>query len=572
MHSPSIPRAICLDITDAIGTRMRCRTVHLSLNEDQPCPLHIGHAQIFYQRFSQNLNLFHPNHTPPIKQIFKINAYRRDCSFALCFAEKPFSGCAYHQPMWPRLSQSIDPSRQQYTHLYSTHSPTLSCPYSKISVSYAQFPSIRYTMHHLCSSVFVIDQIWQDFFPFSHNNTLYYRDFRSSGAHVFQSSSMFCQMTNRTIAADLARLYSSQYVTTSVTSAEIFQSETQATFDLFVASITNDLLSTLRSIRDINHVNALFAGQYNNYCPTGWILSWLTDVEFLIPIPLTYSGCICSRSSTCAQQATMYDTYSRTGIYGVSGLYTGCSVTEAILQSTLECFYSQTCLGKSSIDVNVLDQSLLVRFSVRSTDQELVNYLMVERWNFSSSFDSYYRKCHPEQCTYTEVTRNDAINVVTTLFGLIRSGEQWESKWKRSPVVANDRLYRRGSISSLSSAVHDGCPRTHRCKCSCLLFPAQWLRMRNLGSDVSVRLSIGSRDLTMLGGKNSLFFFQIWRKGETRLTFLANMSDQPMIADQTSFRPVRVDDESRRRFCARHRKHVLLVIAIIVSSLVVLVM
>ena len=157
------------------------------------------------------------------------------------------------------------------------------------------------------------------------------------------------------------------------------------------------------------------------------VLSWLTDVEFLITIPLTYSGCICSRSSTCAQQANMYNGYSKTAIYVVPGLYTGCSVTEAILQSTLECFYNQTCLGhfrsylfgNSSIDVNILDRSSLVRFSVQSTVQELVNNLMLEQWDFSSSFDNYYRECHPEQCTYTEVIRNDAINIVTTLFGLV---------------------------------------------------------------------------------------------------------------------------------------------------------
>ena len=161
------------------------------------------------------------------------------------------------------------PSLQQYTHLYSTQSATLLCPCSKISASYAQFTSIRYTMHQLCTSVFV-DQFWQDFFPFSTSDIMYYRDFRLRGVHVFQSLSMFCQMTNRTVTASLARLYSSQYVTASVTSAEIFLPETQAVFDQFVASTTNELLSALRSIRDINHVNALFSGQFNNYGITPW--------------------------------------------------------------------------------------------------------------------------------------------------------------------------------------------------------------------------------------------------------------------------------------------------------------
>ena len=306
-------------------------------------------------------------------------------------------------------------------------SRTLSCPCSKISINYARLLDVQYSMHHLCRSVFVTERFRSDFFPTKSNGILYYRDLRLLGGHTFQSLSMFCQMMERSITEGLTSLYDSQYVSVAVTSAELFQSATRAVFDQFLSSTTNDLLSTLRTIRDINHANALFSGRFTNYALTSLVSSWRTDIEFLKPVPWTYSGCICNRSSTCIEQASIYTDDTFIAVYDVPGLYIGCAMTEAVLQSTLGCFYDQTCLGQflsylegnSSIDVTVLDRSSLIRFSVQSTIQELVDNLMVEQWNFSTSFDNYYHACRPVDCTYTDVTKNDAIDIVTTLFGLV---------------------------------------------------------------------------------------------------------------------------------------------------------
>ena len=108
------------------------------------------------------------------------------------------------------------------------------------------------------------------------------------------------------------------------------------------------------------------------------------------------------------------------------------SIAQSALQSTLECFYNETCLSEfrhfmgidSSTDMVPPDRSLLFRFSIESTVQELVNQLMVETRNFSSSFEDYYDACHPKQCSYTRVAKNDASDVITTLFGLVGGLEQ----------------------------------------------------------------------------------------------------------------------------------------------------
>jgi hypothetical protein len=43
---------------------------------------------------------------------------------------------------------------------------------------------------------------------------------------------------------------------------------------------------------------------------------------------------------------------------------------------------------------------------------------MVEHWYSNISFEKYYNKCEPVQCTYTVLSRNDALFIVTTVISL----------------------------------------------------------------------------------------------------------------------------------------------------------
>ena len=317
------------------------------------------------------------------------------------------------------------PSIAQYTDLYSTQSSTLSCPCSTISIDYLRLVRIQYTVHQLCLSVFVTEE-FKNFFRGA-TGVFLFLDFRALGVHTFQSFASFCQMANRTIATGLDRLYSTQYVTGTLTPAQLFHSEIKSSFDHSISTTASDFLSTIRTIHDINHVNALFSARYSNYDIVGIPFSGNPDLAGVGSVSAVYSGCVCSHSSECFESAVMHSTVPSTEVFVVPGIFIGCTVTESALQSTLECLYNTACLSEilhflgidSSTDVVPLDRSLLVRFSIESTVQELVNQLMVETWSFSSSFEDYYDACHPTQCTYTQVAKNDAINIVTTLFSLV---------------------------------------------------------------------------------------------------------------------------------------------------------
>lgn len=44
---------------------------------------------------------------------------------------------------------------------------------------------------------------------------------------------------------------------------------------------------------------------------------------------------------------------------------------------------------------------------------------MIEQWNISIIYDTYYKQYQPNQCIYIDRARNDAIFIITTLLGLL---------------------------------------------------------------------------------------------------------------------------------------------------------
>ena len=125
--------------------------------------------------------------------------------------------------------------------------------------------------------------------------------------------------------------------------------------------------------------------------------------------------------------SSIYGSLHRDVLYSVPGFYTGCYITEALLQSSLECFYNQSCieqvqsfiLSNVSLRVEALDSLLPSEYKSTSTINDLLLQLMIEQWNLSTMYEGYYNECQPAQCVYRYETRNDAIYIVTTVIGLI---------------------------------------------------------------------------------------------------------------------------------------------------------
>ena len=116
---------------------------------------------------------------------------------------------------------SVDtPSLTQYSQLYSKHPQALVCPCRKISIKYEKILTVNYTLHQVCSSVFVT-KIWIN--HLSDSAVPVYRffdDFLETGVKAFQALSSFCELIRQTTADNLIRFYSTEYVSGSVISRD----------------------------------------------------------------------------------------------------------------------------------------------------------------------------------------------------------------------------------------------------------------------------------------------------------------------------------------------------------------
>ena len=322
-----------------------------------------------------------------------------------------------------KVTKIIDvqtPDLQHYSLLHSTYSQTLTCSCTKISINYQTFLRIQYTLHQVCTSIFVTND-WINYLANPIGTPYITKDFRVTASSTFQALRIFCDLINNTISDSLIQFYSNQYVSASVTPSQLFESQTESLINQFRSSMTKSFLLSLSMIHNTTQANALYSALATNY-----ILNRPINKFAFFGKPQRYNNCSCGTSSTCVEQSSIYNFYSTVTLFNVPSFYTGCYVIEALLQSSLQCFYNQSCINEirkylsstSSMIVKSLNSSLTKEYLENSTIKELLNKLMIEKWNSSVFYDKYYDECKPTQCTYTVERRNDIINIFTTLFGI----------------------------------------------------------------------------------------------------------------------------------------------------------
>jgi hypothetical protein len=108
-----------------------------------------------------------------------------------------------------------------------------------------------------------------------------------------------------------------------------------------------------------------------------------------------------------------------------TGLYVGCYIIEALLQSDLRCFYDQECLSPLlnatdyPFNITLLNASTPTQYKSTSTINTLIDNLFIEEWNNQTSYESYYNACQPQSCTYSYISRATVIYVISTTIGVI---------------------------------------------------------------------------------------------------------------------------------------------------------
>ena len=317
-----------------------------------------------------------------------------------------------------------NPDLQQYNDLLSQHLQALTCPCNQISTRFDSFTHINYTHHHICTSFYTTD-LWITHMSPSLNSTdaLDTTDFRLMGSNLFQGLRSFCQLAEEFIQTSLLQFSSNHYISALATSKSILEVQVEAIIDQFILSTTNNFLLSLRTIGNTTQANALLSVLMTNY-----VLSVVTESLQVYTAWFNHdNNCTCRDTSTCISNLSIHDSVQSLSGWAVPGFYCGCFVIEALRQSRLECLYDQICLDElqsrlpSAIpfDFVAFDPSLSKRFEPTTAIGVIIDALMVEEWYWTIEHDKYYDVCKPADCSYTVITRNNVITIVTTMVGLI---------------------------------------------------------------------------------------------------------------------------------------------------------
>lgn len=317
------------------------------------------------------------------------------------------------------------PDLEKYSKLYEKYSEALTCPCTKVSITYESFLQITFSVHELCTSIFISDQ-W---FHYINGNTWwqlypnYWRgDFRVVGAHIFNALRSFCNLIASSISDNLSQFYSNNYISAAVIPRDVLELQSEKLVDDFTSSTTNGFVLSLRMMRETTQVNALQSAELSNYHHR-----YQLSTNSTVTGAVSYTGgCSCANNSTCKRELPVWRTYHSDSPWLVPNFYIGCFTVEALFQSTLFCFYNQDCLdtlqlyveSESPANASALDPNKSTRFHVNSTIGEILDQLMVEEWIYNFSYEKYYAVCQPEECSYTISSRNSVIYIITTLIGL----------------------------------------------------------------------------------------------------------------------------------------------------------
>ena len=103
------------------------------------------------------------------------------------------------------------------------------------------------------------------------------------------------------------------------------------------------------------------------------------------------------------------------------GLYVGCSSLDALMQSTLECFYQYQCLSQlfNRTDIKPLNGSIKSSYDIHTKFKVLIEKLFIEQRSSQKDFKSFYQECQPNRCSYSYNTRGNVAFIITTILSLV---------------------------------------------------------------------------------------------------------------------------------------------------------
>jgi hypothetical protein len=236
---------------------------------------------------------------------------------------------------------------------------------------------------------------------------------------------------NQTIITSLQDFEQTELTTGSLLSVNIFENQMNSIVKELQSEINSGFLRFFQLTRNISYINQYFTNA--NVGPFNITEFYTTTFSIY-----SYSGinnnsnysCSCANDINCKGQLGLYNEY----YYQyperlIPGLYRACFSLESLLQSTLECFYDDQDCFKVVTDFydqpwfptnfTLLNASLPSRFMTSSTVGSLLLELFIEYWDQSLNYSSYFSLCQPTSCSYEVLRRNNLLETITIVLGLV---------------------------------------------------------------------------------------------------------------------------------------------------------
>jgi hypothetical protein len=323
-----------------------------------------------------------------------------------------------------------NPPQTIFEKLHDKYPSTLQCPCSRIVNPYKLFTSLSPIYHPVCSSLFISDEWIISISSLNIINSVFDSlDFQVAGPAFFNTLATLCSLSNSTIDDAWYSFSQTPFITDLTLTQSEFDTRTQSAIEEFRTNTINEFNSIL-SLVD-SHTKTMYATGYENVDLYTDQLSTTTSQINFPWMPVETDTCSCGLKDQCSDVMsffsydgiTIYKPYNLS--FTLPDIFIGCFVVPSVLQSSLSCFFNQTCLdriqlalsSKRRVDMTILDVNS-TRFSPHSLIGTILDDLMVESWNEKILYDEYYEQCAPEQCTYTYTSHNNPFQIVTTTVGL----------------------------------------------------------------------------------------------------------------------------------------------------------
>ncbi|CAF1479370.1 unnamed protein product [Adineta steineri] len=320
----------------------------------------------------------------------------------------------------------LNPTESEYIRLQRMYPDSLQCPCNTISISYSIFINIEPHYHQVCSSDFIGDA-WLTYMKInSAAASIVPEDILMQGGTQMPILAQFCRSSQQTTSDSVQTFLNRTIVNLGVIQSELFQFQMNSFIKIFQSTTLNQFLMIFQLVQATIQGNHLTDGIRNI------VFEMDPSLEKVTMLFRQFSNCSCDLSDACSYPLGFFfpfiGTYTSSRFFTFPNFVGGCTAVNGLLASTLECFYSQSCL----LDMNNHRNRLIDRpvndfpfsplnstlNSPYETIQSIFNRLMIDSWSYNISFSSYYKACAPLSCTYAYISRKSFLTIITTVISI----------------------------------------------------------------------------------------------------------------------------------------------------------